>query len=131
MLFITRKSIDRLTEPYREPDMLACYAISQTISSPTSKAILLINRERLRVLFLNVFSSKVVETVDFALDDLQHQKLKSGMRLSTIWSFQLNGTQWRFSMIKKMLTLGSMQGDFLSFLNQHIWKDLGYTENSN
>ncbi|MGN7411167.1 hypothetical protein ACTHPG_00830 [Paenibacillus sp. SAF-068] len=125
MLFITRKSIDRLAEPYREPDMLACYAISQTISSPTTRAILLINRDRLRILFLNVFSSKVVESVDFALDDLQHQKLKSGMRLSAIWSFQFNGTHWRFSMVKKMLTLGSMQGDFLSFLNQHIVKDLG------
>lgn len=124
MLFITRKSIDRLTEPYREPDMLACYAISQTISSTTSKAILLINRNRLRILFLNIFSSKVVEMVDFALDNLINQKLKSGMGLSAIWSFQLNGTHWRFSIIKKMLTLGSMQGDFLSFLNQNILKSL-------
>ncbi|WP_342572014.1 hypothetical protein MKY85_05385 [Paenibacillus sp. FSL R5-0749] len=125
MLLITRKSIYRLVQPYREPDMLACYAISQTISSPTSKAILLINRDRLKVLFLNVFSSKVVEIIDFALDDLKNQKLKSGMGLSAMWSFQLNGTHWRFSMIKKMLTLGSMQGDLLSFLNQHIVKDLG------
>lgn len=120
MLFITRNLISRLVEPYKESDMLACYAISQAISSTTTRAVLLLNSTTLKVLFLNVFSTKVVRAVEFAIADLEHQQFKSGFFSSAIWSFQVNGQHWRFSIIKKMLTLGSMQGDFLRFLDEKM-----------
>jgi hypothetical protein len=120
MFFITQKTINGLATQHKEPDMLTCYAVSQSLSSVTSRAILLINNSKVVILFLNVFSSKVVKKVEFNLTKLQQQKLKSGVLFSAIWSFDVNGAHWRFSIIKKMLTLGSMQGDFLRFLRQKI-----------
>ena len=120
MLLITRKLINRLSEPYKEADMLACYVTSQAISSTTSRAILLINHDVLKILFLNVFSSKVVQMVRIPLSDLEQQRLKSGVSLASIWSFQSHGIHYRFSIIKKMLTLGSMQAEFLTFVEEHV-----------
>ena len=104
MLFITRKLINRLIKPYKETDMLACYATSQAISSTTTRAILLINHDVLKILFLNVFSSKVVQMVQMPLSDLEQQRFKSGVSLASIWSFQSQGIQYRFSIIKNAYT---------------------------
>lgn len=120
MLFITKKSIDRLAASYKEPDMFTCYANSQSFSSTTSRAILLINYNKLTILFLNLFSTKVVHKVEFDVADLQKHKYKSGDPLASVWSFTTEGKSWRFRIVKKILTLGSMQGDFLKFLKQAI-----------
>ncbi|KAF6614886.1 MULTISPECIES: hypothetical protein [Paenibacillus] len=120
MLFITKKLIDKLAEPYRESDMLICYSTPQSFSAYTSRAILLLNNDRIIMLFLNLFSTKVVQKVEFEVADLQEQKYYSGLLSSVIWSFNINGQHWRFSIMRKILPLGSMQRDFLNFLQQNI-----------
>lgn len=120
MFFITHKTINGLAAQHKEPDMLTCYAVSQALSSVTSRAILLINNSKVIILFLNALSTKVVQKVEFDVADLQNQKFKSGLLFSAIWSFDVGGKHWRFSIIKKMLTLGSMQGDFVGFLRQNV-----------
>lgn len=120
MFFITKKTINSLAAQHKEPDMLTCYAISQALSSVTSRVILLINPSKVIILFLNALSSKVVQKVELDVAELQNQKFKSGLLFSAIWSFDVGGKHWRFNIIKKMLTLGSMQGDFLRFLRQKV-----------
>ncbi len=120
MLFITKKLIDKLAEPHRESDMLICYSTPQSFSAYTSRAILLLNNDRIIILFLNLFSTKVVQKVEYEVADLQEQKYHSGHLSSAIWSFKIKGKHSRFRIIKKILTLGSMQRDFLNFLQQNI-----------
>lgn len=117
MIFITKKTIAQLTEPYRESDMVVCYSTPQSFSAYSSRAILLMNNDRVIILFLNLFSSKVVQKVEFESADLQEQKYNPGLS-SAIWSFKIKGQNWKFRIIKKILTLGSMQGDFLDFLQR-------------
>ncbi|MEK5259816.1 MULTISPECIES: hypothetical protein [Paenibacillus] len=119
MLFITKKTINKLAEPYRESDMLVCYSTPQSFSAYTSRAILLLNNDRIIILFLNLFSTKVVQKVEYEVADLQEQKYHSGHLSSAIWSFKIKGQHCRFRIIKKILTLGSMQRDFLNFLQQN------------
>lgn len=120
MLFIHKKLINKLTAPYAEQDMLTCYATAESLSAYTSRAILLVDHNKLVMLFLNFFSSKVVHTIEFEISELQSHRYKNGSFLSVVWSFQSRGQTWRFRMVRKMLTLGTMQGDFLDFLQQHI-----------
>ncbi|MDQ0049537.1 hypothetical protein J2T18_003842 [Paenibacillus polymyxa] len=47
------------------------------LSASTSRAMLLLNNDRIIILFLNLFSSKVVEKVEFEVADLQEQKYHS------------------------------------------------------
>lgn len=121
MLFITKKSTNRLTEAHIEPGMFASYATPQGFSAVTSRAILLINDNKLIVLFLNLFSTKVVQKIEFRLADLQEQTYNSSIDpLSAVWSFNHQGQRWKFRILKKILTLGSMQDEFLRFLRQNI-----------
>lgn len=122
MIFINKKTIDKLTESHRESNMHICYSTPQSFSARTSRAILLVNEDRMIILFLNLFSSKVVHKVEFEVSDLEEQKYRSGTLLSAIWSFKVNGQYWNFRIIKKIVTLGSMQSDFLHFLHQNIIK---------
>ncbi|WP_411343737.1 hypothetical protein ACE3MZ_19325 [Paenibacillus sp. WLX1005] len=120
MLFIRKKVINQLAEPYREPDMVCCYVESQSMASTTSRAILLINHNTMKVLFLNFFSTKVVHTMQWNTADLYNHSFLSRMPLVSIWSFDAGGEHWRFLINKFILTLGSMQGDFLDFISHHI-----------
>ena len=121
MIFITKKLLDRLTRSHREPNMFMCYSTPQSLSAKTSRAILLINEDTLIILFLNFFSTKVVHKVEFRTAELQDQKYHSGTLLSATWSFHVHGRRWKFMISKKILTLGSMQSDFLHFMKQHIY----------
>ncbi|WP_322904769.1 hypothetical protein [Paenibacillus campi] len=120
MLLITKRSLNRLAAPYREADMLMCHAIPQHMTTPSTRAILLMNEQKLVVVFLNLFLTRVVHTEQLALTELQGQKFKSGVGLAAVWSFQAKGANWRFQIMWTMLTLGSMQRDFLEFLQAHI-----------
>lgn len=121
MLFITKKTTAKLTEAHIDPGMCACYATPQGFSAVTSRAILLINDNKLIILFLNMFSTKVVRKVELRIADLQEQTYNSSIDpLTAVWSFNHQGQRWKFRILKKILTLGSMQGEFLSFLRQNI-----------
>lgn len=120
MLFIHKKLINKLTTPYIEPNMQVCYAQSQSFASYSSKTILLLNHDKLMILFLNFFSSKVVHTLEIPITDLQEQKYDRGNLLDALWSFHSNGQRWRFRIIKKILPLGTMQQDFLDFVQEQI-----------
>ncbi|AIQ68476.1 hypothetical protein PGRAT_13265 [Paenibacillus graminis] len=120
MIFINKKTIDKLTESHKESDMLSCYSTPQSLSACTSRAIILLNNDRIILLFLNLFSSKVVQKVEFEVAELQEQKYHSGYLSSAIWSFNVRGQHWKFRIIKKILPLGSMQRDFLNFLQHNI-----------
>lgn len=121
MIFITKKLLDRLTQSHREPNMYICYSTPQSLSAKTSRAILLINEDKLMILFLNFFSTKVVHKVEYQTAELQDQKFHSGTLLSATWSFHVHGQRCRFMITRKILTLGSMQSDFLNFVKQHIY----------
>ncbi|WP_308641773.1 hypothetical protein [Paenibacillus nuruki] len=54
------------------------------------------------------------------MTDLQEQNYNTGSLLDALWSFQSNGQRWRLRIIKKILPLGTMQQDFLDFLQHHI-----------
>ncbi|MBP1310378.1 hypothetical protein JOD82_003475 [Paenibacillus sp. 1182] len=120
MIFINKKTINKLTESHREPNMLICYSTPQSLSAWSSRAILLLNNDEIIILFLNLFSTKVVQKVEFEVADLQEQKYHSIYLSSAIWSFNSKGQHWRFKIIKKIIPLGSMQRDFLNFLQQNI-----------
>lgn len=120
MLFIHKKLIRKLTTPYIEANTQICYAQSQSFASYSSKTILLLNHDKLIILFLNFFSSKVIHTLEIPVTDLQEQNYNTGSLLDALWSFQSNGQRWRFRIIKKILPLGTMQQDFLDFLQHHI-----------
>ncbi len=120
MFFIRKKAMQRLAEPYREPDMFMCYATPQHLHTYSTRALLLVNQDKLVVLFLNLFSTRVVHCSELAIADLQEQKFKSGVGLEAVWSFQVNGANWRFQIMWTILTLGSMQRDFLEFLQFRI-----------
>ncbi len=122
MIFITKKLIYSLAEPHREPGMLVCYATPQGFSAITSRAILLINDNRMIVLFLNLFSTKVVQKIEFEIADIQNQKYHSKTPLTALWSFKIMDRIWKFRISKKIVTLGSMQSEFLTFIQQNIFK---------
>lgn len=112
MLFITKKLINRLSEPHREPDMLACYATPQSFSAHTSRAILLISQDRVIILYLNLFSTRVVHKVEYEVAELEDQKYKDASLSAAGWSFSIQGQRCRFRIMKVILPLGSMQRDF-------------------
>jgi len=120
MFLINKKLIYKLIEPYQESNMQICYATPQHFSAYSSKAVLLLNQDKLIVLFLNFFSSKVIHTVELSIADMQEHHYNKGMSLASIWSFQSDGHSWRFSILKKLIPLGKMQQEFLDFLNEHI-----------
>ncbi len=121
MIFITKKLLNRLTQTHREPNMLICYSTPQSWSAKTSRAILLINEDKLIILFLNFFSTKVIHKVEFQTAELQDQTYHSGTLLSATWSFHVQGRRWKFMIPRKILTLGSMQSDFLNFMKLRIY----------
>ncbi|MFG3613775.1 hypothetical protein [Rummeliibacillus stabekisii] len=120
MLFITKKSLESLAESHREPDMLLCYATPQGFSAITNRAILLINDNHMIVLFLNLFSTKIVHKLIFELAEIQDQKYATKDPLTVLWSFNLKRQAWKFRIPTKILTLGSMQREFLMFVKQNI-----------
>lgn len=120
MLFITKKSLESLAESHREPDMLLCYATPQGFSAITNRAILLINDNQMIVLFLNLFSTKIVHKLVFEVTEIRDQKYSTKDPLTDLWSFKLKGQAWKFRIPIKILTLGSMQREFLSFVAQKI-----------
>lgn len=120
MFLINKKLINKLAAPYQEPTMQVCYATPQHFSAYSSKAVLLLNEEKLIVLFLNFFSSKVIHKVELSMADMQEHRYNKGLSLASTWSFQSNGQTWRFQMLKKIIPLGKMQQKFLDFLNEHI-----------
>jgi len=96
--------------------MQICYAKAQSLSATTNQAILLMNEEKIIILFLNFLVTKVVHKVEFATSDLLDSKLRFEQGLSVSWSFNVQGQRWRFQIMKQILPLGTMQGDFLDFL---------------
>ncbi|WP_227871876.1 hypothetical protein [Paenibacillus bovis] len=112
--------VTRSAEAYLQPDMRICYAKSQSLASVTNQAVLLLNQDKFVIIFLTLFTSKVAAVFEFATTDLLNQKYRSGPSLASVWSFDAGGQHWRFLITKVILPLGSMQGDFLEFLEQHI-----------
>ncbi|WP_046228051.1 hypothetical protein [Paenibacillus dauci] len=120
MLFINKKLVNTPAEPYWQPDMVICYAKSQSLASVTNQAVLLLNTNKLVIIFLTLFTSKTAAVFEFATADVLNQKYNPSLGLSSTWSFDAGGQHWRFLINKVILPLGSMQADFLEFLQQNI-----------
>jgi hypothetical protein len=113
-MLLTKKFIHRLSEPYIEGQMTAGYVESQSMDSISSKAILLINDTTLMILFLNFFQTKVIHQMVFSRKELENEQLKEGFNgLSVVWRFKTKDKNWRFRIMKNILTLGKMQQQFI------------------
>lgn len=116
-MIITKKMMYRLSQPYIEQEMSACYAESQSLASTSSKVILLLNDTKLIILFLNFTSSKVIHKIDYNREELVNKKIKNGASfLDVVWSFSVENTAWRFRIMKKIVTLDKMQMNFINKL---------------
>lgn len=115
-MIITKKMMYRLSKPYIEQEMSACYAESQSLASTSSKVILLLNDTKLIILFLNFTSSKVIHKIDYNREELVNKKIKNGAFLDIVWSFSVENTAWRFRIMKKIVTLDKMQMNFINKL---------------
>lgn len=84
MLFITKKMVNGAAEPYRQPNMRICYTKSQSLASITNQAVLLLNKDKLVIIFITLFTSKTAAILEFTTTDLQNQKYKAGPGLSAV-----------------------------------------------
>ncbi|MTD41456.1 hypothetical protein GIX45_23115 [Erwinia sp. CPCC 100877] len=118
-MLITKKLIHRLSEPYIKGQMYACYAESQSLDSISSKAVLLMDDQTLIILFLNFFQTKVIHPIEYNREELANYQLKEGFNgLDVVWYFTIKDKSWRFRIMKKIITLGKMQREFIEEL-QH------------
>ncbi|MEX3746834.1 MULTISPECIES: hypothetical protein [Lysinibacillus] len=113
-MIISKSMIDGFSRTYVKENSVVCYAESQTLSGASNKAILILNDSTLHILFLNITLSKVIQHTELSLREIQNSKLKkNSFFLSSVWSFRVNQNKWRFRIMKKIVTLGNMQSEFI------------------
>lgn len=115
MILITDEVIIEMKNVYGEEDMFACFADAQGISAISAQAILLINKEKLIILFINKITNNLVQKIEFQIEEISESNIKKGMFYTNIWNFKGRGQKWKFR-IQKILTLGNRQKEFLDFI---------------
>ena len=113
-MFISKELIDNFSKAYRNEQSVVCYAGSQSFGGPSNKVIMVMDEEILYLIFLNVTLTKVIHVTEIKRDSLSEESIKnSGFSLSVTWRFKVSHTKWRFIIMKKILTLGDMQREFI------------------
>ena len=118
-MFISKTMIDDLSAPFRNEKSVICYAKSQTLSGPSDKVILIMDDKVLTLLFLNITVSKVIHTQEIKLIDISHEKITEPLlSLDISWHFYEDKSKWRFRIMKKIVTLGNWQVQFINELTK-------------
>lgn len=116
-MIISKNVIKILSAPYIDPESVMCFAKSQTASGASDRVILIKNESKLHILFLNVTLSKVIQHIELSLDEITDAKISSNhFSLDIVWSFHNGKRNWRFRILKKIITLGNMQKEFINQL---------------
>ncbi|WYJ90109.1 hypothetical protein A5888_001837 [Enterococcus sp. 9E7_DIV0242] len=97
--------------------MHTCFATAQGMSAITGQAILLINHEKLIILFVSRITEQVVQKVEFNIEELSDSTINYGLLISNSWKFKGRGQKWSFR-IQPILTLKNAQQDFLDFVKR-------------
>jgi hypothetical protein len=101
--------INQFTRSFSDEDTVICYADSQTLSGASN------------ILFLNVTLSKVIQQVELSFTDFHDETFSNNpFALSSTWSFYTGKSKWRFRIMKKILTLGDMQKEFIIRIQEKI-----------
>ncbi|MGG5372751.1 hypothetical protein [Enterococcus sp. AZ196] len=118
MLIVRSALLNNFKRIYGETDMVCCYARAQGFSAISQDAILLMNNEKIVILFISYFTNRLIQKVEFSKDDLIESQLKSGTLLADIWRFTAKGQKWFFRIQRKIIPLGNRQIEFLNFLKK-------------
>ncbi|MGL5686451.1 MAG: hypothetical protein ACRCXQ_11725 [Vagococcus fluvialis] len=120
-MLISKSMINHFTRSFSDEDTVICYADSQTLSGASNKAILIMNHSTLHILFFNVNLSKVIQQVELSFTDFHDETFSNNpFALSSTWSFYTGKSKWRFRIMKKILTLGDMQKEFIIRIQEKI-----------
>lgn len=120
-MLISKSMINHFTRSFSDEDTVICYADSQTLSGASNKAILIMNHSTLHILFFNVTLSKVIQQVELSFTDFHDETFSNNpFALSSTWSFYIGKSKWRFRIMKKILTLGDMQKEFIIGIQEKI-----------
>lgn len=111
--------LNKFKNYYGETDMLCCYAQSQGVSAITQNVVLLVNREKVVILFVSFFRNHLVHKIEFTKNELSDRKIKFGRLLDDIWQFTARGQKWSFRIQRKIFTLGNRQSEFLDYLKEN------------
>lgn len=115
-MFVTKSKLLSLTKDYPVSQFQRAIAISQSFSGPSSHVILLSDGYQLTLLFLNFFQTKVIATKSYLLSECHHQRFKH-VGITLFWSFDVKMAHYRFKIVKKILTLGDWQEEFIKKIN--------------
>ncbi|MBP1046755.1 hypothetical protein I6N96_10805 [Enterococcus sp. BWM-S5] len=116
MLIISAAAIEALKMEYGETDMVSCYAKAQGMNVPTQEAVLLLNNQKVIILFISKLTNKLIQKMMFNRVELSNSTLKSGLFLDERWTFTGRGQKWSFRIPAKILPLGNGQRVFLDSL---------------
>ncbi|MBO0477367.1 hypothetical protein DOK76_09800 [Vagococcus sp. DIV0080] len=117
-MFISKETIHTLSLAYLTEHSVVCYAESQSLAITTNKVILIMDHSQLYILGLNTFLTKVTQVTTLSLTDITNERFSTNpLSLSVTWSFTSRTNEWHFRIMKKILTLGDGQKEFINRLN--------------
>ncbi|MGL9746436.1 hypothetical protein [Enterococcus sp. DIV0170] len=95
--------------------MLPCYTIAQGISASSNQAVLLVNKNKLIVLYIHKLSDKVVQKNELNLAEISRSTLRNSLPFSKVWRFYYKEQKWIFR-IPYIHPLRIIKTDFVDFL---------------
>lgn len=117
ILIVIRSSIiQKFKNDYGSANMICCYAKAQGMSAFTQEAILLLNDQRVIILFISKITNKLIQKVEFSKTEILKSVLKKGILFDAVWTFSGRKQKWKFRIMYKILPLGNMQKEFLDYL---------------
>lgn len=116
MIILSSNAITSLKNNYGDFDMLPCYSIPQGLSAVTNQAILLMNHEKIIILYISKVTDKVVQKIEFSLNEISNSTLKQNFFQGYIWKFYSHGQNWRFK-IPYVIPLRQIQNTFIEQLS--------------
>lgn len=118
-MIITKKWVKRLLADYPEQAETYGYATSQTLTSPSSKVILVLSGTQLIIYYLNFFQTKVYTREVVELARLTESDLRLGIIGSDyVWQIKSGEQTWRFRILRKIIPLGKQQGELIHALKR-------------
>lgn len=111
-MFMTKSTLSALSRDYPHAQFQRAFATSQSLSGPSSRVILLSDGQHLILLFLNFLQTKVIAKKSYLLSECHHYQIHH-LGITLFWSFDVGMAHYRFKLVKKILTLGNWQREFI------------------